>query len=287
MFIGHQKQQEFLKKSSDLGKASRSFLFSGEDKLGKKTLALQWISSIRKSPLKKEDPDFILVEPFLGSKSIQISQIRNLIWRLQLTSSGSFKAALIDNAHLMTVEAQHALLKTLEEPKGKTILILITSKPETLFSTIRSRCENINFYPVARAEIESYLQKQDLSKEKVQLIASLSRGKPGEAIDLFSDPQKLKDRKLIIEELEKILNSPLYMRFQYTKDLASKENLEEIFQIWLEFLRNSLLSSNFNQNPILLKKTKKNIEFLEKISFLIKTTNINSKIALETFFSQL
>ena len=285
MIIGHQKQWEFLKKSGELKKLSRAFLFAGQNKLGKKTIALKWISLIKGSTLRGQDPDLILISP--KNKTIQISQIRELIWKLQLTSpSASFKVAIIDNAHLMTTEAQHAVLKTLEEPRGKTILILISSQPESLFSTIRSRCEIIKFYPVAKIEIENYLKKQGISEKKARLMASLSRGKPGEAIDLLLNPQKLENRQRSIKEFAQILNSPLYLRFQYIKDLIKRENLEETLDLWLYCLRNSLMSS-FQKNQSNQRELKNNIQLLEKINFLLSTTNLNSRLALEILFLEL
>jgi len=286
--IGHKKQWRFLKQSAEQEKISHAYLFCGEAKLGKRTIALKWISLITGCSSQKQNPDLIFVRP--EKKTIQISQIRELIWKLQLTPSLSpLKTAIIDQADSMGIEAQHALLKTLEEPKGKAVLILITAKPEVLFPTIRSRCEIIKFYPVQKSEIKDYLKKQGLSESESELIASISRGRPGEAIDFILNPQKLRNRRKIIKEFEEILNSPLYLRFQYARNLSQKENLREILEIWLTFLRNALFCQ-LNLQPCRvslenysLKKLKNSLEFLEKINFLLSTTNLNPKLALETF----
>ena len=143
MLIGHQKQREFLEKTAKSGKLPHAYLFSGQEKLGKKTLALELASFLIGLPqdknknhfsplnshyLTNNHPDFIFIEPkqpdssksLTAKKEIYILQIKDLIKRISLRPSLSkLKVAIIDNAHLMNQEAQTCLLKTLEEPKGK------------------------------------------------------------------------------------------------------------------------------------------------------------------------
>lgn len=280
--VGHQKQWQFLKKSAILNKISHAYLFSGEEKLGKKTLALKWISFLRKSQVTPQDPDLFFVEP--TNNIIQISQIRELIWRLNLSPvKSSFKIGLLNDAHLMARDAQNALLKILEEPK-RALLILITSKPELLYPTIRSRCEIIKFYSVPEAEIKAYLLEKGLGKERAEYIAQISQGKPGRAIDFFLNPEKLEKRKEFIFTFEKISQSPFYFRFEVAKELAKREDLGEILEIWLESQREKLLKSLSSHQKGEIKKIKENIKLLEKIIYLISTTNINQKLALEFLF---
>ena len=144
MIIGHKNQWNFLKKSAELDRLSHAYLFSGENQLGKKTLAIEFVKFLNCSAKdfsekpcqvcrncqdvqKKAHPDFVLIEPENSHKEIQISQIRNLIWKLSLRPySAVFKVAILDKAHSMSQEAQSCFLKLLEEPKGKALLILIT-----------------------------------------------------------------------------------------------------------------------------------------------------------------
>ncbi len=282
--IGHQKQFAFLKRSTELGKAAHAYLFSGQEKLGKKTLAIEWASLITGQPFREHHPDFVLVEA--KDNKIQISQIRDLIWRLSLKPAVlSSKIAIIDNAHLMGIDAQHALLKTLEEPKGDSMLILITDRPESLFPTIRSRCETVKFYPVQKTEILNYLKQQNIYSEKAEEIAVLSRGRPGEAIKFALNPNRLKERKRITEELDKISASLLYRKFQYAQELSQKENLIEVLEIWLSFLRTKLIEEA-NEVGIQLSssRTKEKLNLLQELYSLLLTRNINPKLALENLF---
>jgi len=292
MIIGHQKQWQFLRKSLELGKLSHAYLFSGETQLGKKNLALEFAKLINGENFYFGHPDLILIEP--EGREIQIVQIRELIQKLSLKPYSAFlKVAMIDQAHLMNSEAQNCFLKTLEEPKGNTILILITEAPKTLFPTIRSRCEIIKFYPVKISEIENYLKNQGISKEKSEEIAKLSLGRPGLAIDFLTNPQKLENQKKVIEELIKISSgkTSLSLRFQYAKDLVMNPELNEILNIWLSYFRAVLLEQflppEVKKPEYPFSKLKNIIKQIQNTNFLISTTSVNPRLALEILMLEL
>ena len=287
--IGHRRQWQFLKQSAESGKVSHAYLFCGQEKLGKKRIALEFVKLINGGNFDLGHPDLILIEP--KEKEIQIAQIRELIRKLSLKPySAPFKVALIDQAHLMTKEAQHSFLKTLEEPKGRTILILITETPERLLATISSRCEIIKFSPVKEVEIKSYLREK-LSDKDCEETSKFCLGRPGEAVDFVSDPQRLENRKKIIKELIKISNSGLASRFQSAKELSRESNLREILDIWLSYFRNVLLTTGNRKqetgNKYSFSKLKNILSQIQNTSFLISTTNINSRLALEILMLEL
>lgn len=298
MIIGHQKQWQFLKKSAEREKLSHAYLFSGQEKLGKKTIALEFIKFLfGQDPQNPPHPDFILVEPI--AKEIQISQIRDLIWKLTLKPLlAPLKVALIDQAHLMNKEAQNCFLKTLEEPKGKTLLILITEYPEILFPTILSRVQKLRFWPVKKSEIESYLKSQGISEKETREITRISMGRPGIAVDFVKSPQKLEARKKIIKELVEIIHSDLVYRFQYAKELSKDfQNLKETLDIWLSYFRDLLLerclvfplklSDRENERAPSFLKLKNILKQIQSTNFLISTTNVNPRLALEILMLEL
>jgi DNA polymerase-3 subunit delta' len=296
MPLGHQKIWQFLKKSAQIKKLSHAYLFTGQEKLGKKTLALDFIELLIGQDIKKKPhPDFVLIEPI--AKEIQISQIRDLSQRLSLkTFAAPFKTAVIDQAHLMNQEAQTSLLKTLEEPKGNALLILITEMPERLFPTILSRCEIIKFHPVKKDEIKNYFKKEGISEKEAEEISEISLGRPGVAIDFISNPQKLESQKKLIKEAIALTDSDLASRFQYAKNLAAKSNLREILNIWLLYFRDVLLSKinperTDKQQSTLGRytpaKLKNILKLIQDTNFLISTTNVNPRLALEILMLEL
>lgn len=300
MIIGHQKQWQFLIKSYQAGKISHAYLFSGQEKIGKKKLAIEFIKflncqSEKNKPCQKcrscQDiekgifPDFSLIEPAVGE--IKISQIREMEKYLSLYAySSSFKIAIIDKAHAMTKEAQNSFLKTLEEPKGKTIFILITEYPEMLLATILSRVQKINFYPISQQEINNFLKLHKISDEKIKRIVELSSGRPGEIVDFIQEPQKIEQAENKLREIKKIAKSGLVYRFQYVKDLVErKEDLREILDLWLRYFRRLLLNEKNDQKSII--RLKNIIENISKVQLLISTTNINPRLALEILMLEL
>jgi len=285
MVIGHQKQWQYLKRMVDSGKIPQALLFSGQEKLGKKKVALEFISLLfKESPIGH--PDFLLIEP--KERQIKIDQIRDLSWRLSLKPIKSFlKAAIIDQAHLMTIEAQNCFLKTLEEPRGETILILITEYPNFLLPTILSRCEILKFYPVKNEELRKFSIEKGIEKEKIEKILKISFGKPGLLIDFLENPGKLKEREEREREIIKISNLPLWARFQYAKDLAGKSNLKEVLEIWLNYFRAILLEKCSSSNIEHLAKIEKILQKIQRTIFLVSTTNVNPRLALEILMLEL
>lgn len=314
MIVGHQKQWQFLKRSAEAGKIPHGFLFFGQPQLGKKKIALEFIKLLNCENKDKEKrpcqicsscqsiekghhPDVLFVKPL--EREIQISQIREIINRLSFRPFHSlFKAAILDQAHLMNQEAQTCLLKTLEEPKGKAILILVTEYPETLFLTLLSRVQKIKFYLAERKEIEDYLFRIGCPQDKIKFISSISFGKPGAAIDFLSDPKKLAAERQKLTDLTEIASSDLISRFQYAQKITNldyPQNPREILESWLGYFRELLLwqagaVSNSDSYPELQKnlkrysllKIRKIIKILQNIIFSLSTTNVNPRLSLET-----
>ncbi|MCK4520556.1 DNA polymerase III subunit delta' [Candidatus Parcubacteria bacterium] len=303
MIIGHKKQWQFLKSCYEMQKLSHAYLFSGPEHIGKKTLAVEFVKFLNceaekpslkpcqvcrscKDIEKKAYPDFLLVEP---EKEIKISQIRKMENVFSLYPSlSSFKIAIIDKAHSMTKEAQNSFLKTLEEPKGNTLFILISEYPEMLLPTILSRVQRINFHPAKQEEIGDYIKSKNISNEKFREVVELSLGRIGEIIDLIRNPHRLEEFKNRIREIDKLTKSDLSYRFQYVKDLTEKNNdLKEVLDIWLRYFRKKLLAAIKSQNIDSLTSIKITIENISKIQLLISTTNVNPRLSLETIMLDL
>lgn len=298
--IGNNKQRELLKNMAIKGDLPHALLFSGQEQLGKRSIAVEWAKLLLcekgricgkcKNCVDIENnrhPDFIFLNE--SAREIQIKDVRDLIWKLSLKPyAASLKIALINDAHLMNSEAQNCFLKTLEEPKGKVIIILVTSYPEMLFETILSRVSQIKFFPVENKEIEKYLLKIGQTKEKSRQIALLSMGRPGRAMELSQNDGKIKESEKIISDLEKICQSDLGSRFLYAKKILSDEEgaslkLKEILEDWLNYFRAMLLDriSNKTSGRYSIQKIKEIILKIQSIYYLISTTNVNQKLALE------
>ena len=263
------KQRQLLRKAAELGKTPHALLFYGQGASGKRALALEFIKllncqdkNFESRPCltcrscsdieKNVHPDLTIVEPQEG-KEIKISQIRDLQNSLSLKPySAPFKAAIIDKAHLLNQEAQSAFLKILEEPRGNSLFILVSEYPEMLLPTILSRVERIRF-----------------SSPSVR--------------------EKTKEEKEVIEKITKLSRQNLLARFQYAKELAdSSADLKGILDIWLSFFRETLLGViNGKPSDYPVVKLRKILKTIQNISFLISTTNVNTRLALEILMLEL
>lgn len=130
-------------------------------------------------------PDVHLVAP--EGATLKIDQIRTLAQEAALSPyEGRRKVFILDEGETMTEQAQNALLKTLEEPPGATLLVLIAPEASALLPPIASRCSQIRFAPLPEDTIAARLQEQGCDEGEAHLLASLAGGSLGRAQGLRS-----------------------------------------------------------------------------------------------------
>ncbi|MEK7658543.1 MAG: hypothetical protein AAB352_01600 [Patescibacteria group bacterium] len=294
MLVGHSKQWEFLKKKLEQNQLSHAYLFSGQNGIGKKTFVIEFVKYINclasqkprlggaeagqinaKIPCQKcanclmieknSFPDLTVLSPngkdekFGDGGEIKISRIREAQNFLSYKSYyGSFKSVIIDCAESMNQEAQSCLLKTLEEPKGKTLIFLISSRPEIILPTIFSRCQQIKFF--WGKNLPENLEKKEIEKE-------------------------------ILNSLIPVLNSNLSEKFKFVKSIdAEKQKIEDIIKVAQKYLRHLLLAKigieKFDVKDGVFAKysigdLKRVLNLAEAINRELTFTNASPKLALE------
>ncbi len=296
--IGHTKQWEFLKMSVDSNKLSHAYLFHGPSQIGKKRIAIELAKYLNCK--EKNAPcnmcqiclqidnglysDVLIIEPEEDKKSISIEQIRGLRDKMAMsTIDQGYKVAIIDNAHLMTFEAQSALLKQLEEPKGKKIFILVSEYPQNLLTTIVSRCQQVRFDLVDENIIEKSFEKKIHIGENVSVY---SLGRPGLAINISEKTEIGNIWSKRIEEIENAKKQNLYNRFEYAAWLSKEAELDETFEIWLSYFRqlmkNYIIKSDY-QTQWGLDNVRKIINSVQNYQYLSTTAPLNTRLTLELF----
>jgi DNA polymerase-3 subunit delta' len=134
-------------------------------------------------------PDILLLAPPEGKTRISVAQIRELRPRLEYPPHGSQgRAVIFEHADTMTVEAQNALLKTLEEPHGRTYLVLTTAHPAQLVATVRSRCSRLDLVPLSSEVLFDVVRRQagDHDEATLRLATNLAEGSVTAALDLLA-----------------------------------------------------------------------------------------------------
>jgi len=202
--IGNEKAIEFLNRSLESDKIAQTYVFVGPEELGKSTIALAFAKNLQ-GDYDGFNSDLYILNPEAGKKSIGIEQVREFIKMLNLSSfMNSYKIGLIKEADLLSEEAKSALLKTLEEPKDKVIIILLVTTEESLPATILSRSQKLHFYPVPAATIYDYLiANYGTNRSLAKDLANLALGRPLKAIRYLENPEIY---KTYLEEAESFLS---------------------------------------------------------------------------------
>jgi len=197
-------------------------------------------------------PDVIVLYPEKKRRiTHSIQNIKALCERLNYSSvSGRTKIAIIDQAQYLTEDAQNALLKILEEPKGEVIFILIADTLQTLLPTILSRAQILKF--------------------------------PFQPIELVEP-----ETRELIEELNSLKNKPYIERFEFAKRLTEENKVREFLEVYLYYLHSQFLNLIQNNQRSGLIPLKQRLNLLQDILHLLDTSNINQKLALEIFLMEL
>ncbi|MBN1484314.1 MAG: DNA polymerase III subunit delta' [Chloroflexia bacterium] len=162
--------------------------------------------------------------------------------------AGQRKVYWIEDAETLTVEAANALLKTLEEPPSFVTILLVALSDHLLLDTIVSRCQLLALRPLAREQVAGALQKRwGADPETASLLASLSLGRPGWAVQALQDEHLLQQREQDLSALLELLGAGLLERFSFAARQNSrwkKGEHEELFTLlerWQGWWRDLLM----------------------------------------------
>jgi len=179
---------------------------------------------------------------------IGIDQIREMQHSASLPPfEGRCKVFIIDRAELLSAEAANCLLKTLEEPVGKIIFILLATNDRLLPATVVSRCQRLELPRLATTEIEATLVNDwGIELPKAKLLSRLCRGCLGWAISAAGDDSLLQQRRERLDRLLDIIQADYEERFAYATQLAAQFSQNrgvvlDVLDLWQEWWRDLLL----------------------------------------------
>ena len=267
--IGQERVKKLLKKIIETEKIPHAFLFYGKDGVGKRNFAIEFskiINGLNESLLK----DITIIEE---EKSIGIDKIRELKRTSYLSPQGKFRINIINNAHLLTIEAANSLLKILEEPPERTIFILITPFPEKLPDTVISRCLPVHFSPIPTKSIEEKIKERVENQEEVKLISRISNGSLRKAYEAM-DKDKLTQRKEIISYFISFLKgNRTYIEF--VRYMEKVEDFKEAIVIFEEVVSDMVSIKRVKEESLI-----KNLDFLQDIFDLSISLSMDALIML-------
>ncbi len=214
--LGQAEAVNKLKHFISSGKLNHAYLFMGPQSVGKHTTAKVLACAINCEAkgcgkcsccvkiTRETHPDVIQVAPEGNFITIgQIREVQREVSRKPFEMDS--KVYIIDEVEKMTAEAANALLKVLEEPPDGVVFILITSNLEGVLPTIVSRCYQIYFRPIAiDVIIDEIVRRYEVDKDRAELVAKISRGIFGNAIEMLNSERRLKRREFVLCLAEKL-----------------------------------------------------------------------------------
>lgn len=245
--IGHEKIVEALRRQASNGRLAHAYLFVGPEGVGKTAVARGLLGTREHDTVVREQD----AKTGKLKSAISVEQIRELRDRLSLTSfAGERKTAFIEEADWMNDAAANALLKTLEEPRGDTTIVLRAETLESVPATVASRCQVLRFHPVAEDVIARALLERGHDREEAARTARLSGGRPGVALRLVTDGAYRAERETATGAFDAVMSASLPRKLALIADLLPKTEtdkataLAKILDAWEEAARAKMLTGD-------------------------------------------
>jgi DNA polymerase-3 subunit delta' len=323
--LGHQWAVDLLAEHTAHGGLRHAYLFTGPTGVGRRTLALRLAQAVNclQPPApgqpcgtcsactrieKMQHPDLAVIQAEQAGGTLKVEQVRELQRSLSLAPyEAKYRVALLLRFEEAHASAANALLKTLEEPAPKVLMLLTAESVESLLPTIVSRCEVLRLRPLPVPEAGEGLQRRGIPAAQARLLAHISGGRPGYAVRLHENPELLEQRQGWLDELSSLLDSSRVERFAYARTAAraasdDRAALRSCLQTWCSFWRDVVLSASGTAAPLTnldlaepvqklaaglgLEKARQVLERTEQTLSLIDR-NVHVRLALENLMLDL
>jgi DNA polymerase III subunit delta' len=307
---GQESAVAVLRRSISMGRVSHAYLFSGIEGCGKRKTALAFVQAVFcgrdeacgvcpscRKLASGQHPDLHILEP--DGTFIKIDQVRELQKELSYRPfEAPKKACIIDGAEKLNASSGNALLKTLEEPPGDALMILITPEHSAVLQTIRSRCQHLAFQPLPAELIQNRLLRDGFPCEASRVAATLSGGSLRRGMEIAADGV-LEGRGSFLSRIVALNIRDASSMFRMAEEMAAdKEGLPGLLELLLSFLRDILIYrstpeaiANADLEELVAHESARASEgrIMELIEQLIRmrqllTRNVNTRLALEVFF---
>ena len=273
--IGQEFAKKYLGNSIAKNKVNHAYMFEGIEGIGKKKFSEEFSKILLEIESLENSPDLINIHP--DGNSIKIAQIRKLQTDIIIKPHKKYKIYIINQAEKMTVEAQNALLKTLEEPPEYAIMILITSNKAALLDTIKSRCETIKFLPISLIDLKKYLVQNGVEEQRAQLLATFSRGSIEKALELSESADFALMREDIQMYIETILEKNLIDILEIPTGMDKyKADIIGTLDIMINYFRDMMIEKENADKSMIINADK--ITFIKNMSKKINYSQVSKII---------
>ena len=291
---GHDQIKRSLRESIKNGMTSHAYIFCGNKGSGRKLTAAAFSKALNclypkdgnacgkcTSCIQTEsgnNPDIFYVKA-TKTKSISVDDIREQIVEKVKIKPYSYdkKIFIVDLADTMTVQAQNALLKTLEEPPSYVTIILIAENMESFLPTILSRCVVMKFRPLSVEIVKKYLiDNIAVSEDDAKFFAEYSSGSIGEALRLSEDEGFYEMREDVIKSLMSLEGIDTASAMLMAKDMEKYKIYPELFDIMYMFYRDVFCYKLFKDDKRVLQKDK--MAEIQKIASAVSAESLSARL---------
>lgn len=316
--LGQDRIKRALNEALKMDSLGHAYLFYGESGIGKSMIAKIFARKILCSDKEKEGcncsscamflagvhPDYYVVER--EESSIGIDKVRKLEGQVIMKPMyGGKKVFVIDDADTMTVDAQNALLKTLEDPPEYVVIIMCSNNYDMMLDTIKSRLVKYSFKKNSSSELEEYLRRNNfLLDAKKSFLVSYANGNIGKLISMIEDEEQRTLRDVVVGYALNVKEmSRLKMIEVMSFFVDNKEDIEYMLSVMMTVYRDILIIKKTNDNKLLTNVDKRDIivgiqnkftqdELIRDIEAIEKTLvyvgkNVNFGLSLEVMFSRM
>ena len=313
--LGHEQIIEHLQNAIKLQKVSHAYILDGEEGAGKKLLARAFAQTLQcerggvdpcgechscKQAQSGNQPDIIEVTHEKPA-SIGVEDIRGqLCGDIQIKPySSPYKIYIVDEAEKMTVQAQNALLKTIEEPPAYGVIMLLTTNADAFLPTILSRCVTLKLRPVKNEIIRPYLmEKYHIPDYQAEVCTAFARGNVGKAERLAQSEQFAELKSHLLHLLRHLRDMEVYELTEAVRSASEyKTEINDYLDLMALWFRDVLLFKATRQidglvfaeeiNAISAQAQKSSYEWLERILKALEkakvrlNANVNFELTME------
>jgi len=321
--VGHDWAVELLRNHVRRGQMRHAYLFSGPQGLGRRTLALEFAKAIncrqvdeqgnpcgscsmcnKFDQMQQVDLSIVQAEEIGGT--IKVEQVRDLQHSLSLTPyEANYRVALLLRFQEANANAQNALLKILEEPPPRVVLLLTVDAVDNLLPTVASRCEVLRLRPMPINGLKRALSDNyEVDGDQAEQLAHFSGGRVGLALGMREDPLLLEQRDHWLAELKRLLHSDRCDRFAFAEGIYRNRNkVRTCLQTWLTYWRDVMILTTGSDVPLVnidhrteimkiaaehdLRSAKQRVSDIDRTIQLMDTTNTNIRMLIEALLLDL
>lgn len=256
--IGHEQIIEHLQNAITMDKVSHAYIINGPEKSGKMMLAEAFATTLQceaggaepcmechscKQAVGRNQPDILYVR-HEKPNTISVDDIRTQLNNDIVIKpySSKYKVYIVDEAEKMNVQAQNALLKTIEEPPAYAVIILLTANADRFLPTILSRCVTLNIKAVPDEKIKKYLMSHyQIPDYQAEVCVAFAQGNVGKAIALASSEDFNELKAAAIQLIKRLDDIDLYEMTEAVKQISEyKLEINDYFDLMMIWYRDVL-----------------------------------------------